>query len=229
MCSPDTDVYHIGLPLVSDQSCEVYVRISMFSSQENRFLNLKSLCSAVRDDPDLACIPKDILPKLLQMLFICTGCDYISFFSGFGKSTFLKIFFQHAEFISGMSVSTLADTCSSNRHLGFLSFIRLVGTAYFKKYFASFKYSSPRALFNSKVSCDSENQHKEWLDCIRCTVWECIEFEDQLPLSWDALWRHWLHCCWVAHFWSQAADNSYNLLPLQKFGWKVENSTLLID
>ena len=80
VCSPDTDVYHIGLPLVSDQSCEVYVCISMFSSQENRFLNLKSLCSAVGDDPDLACIPKDILPKLLQMLFIFTGCDYIFLF-----------------------------------------------------------------------------------------------------------------------------------------------------
>ena len=33
VCSPDTDVYHIGLPLVL---CEVYVRISVFSSLEHR-------------------------------------------------------------------------------------------------------------------------------------------------------------------------------------------------
>ena len=32
VCSPDTDVYHIGLPLVHNQSLDVYVRISVFSS-----------------------------------------------------------------------------------------------------------------------------------------------------------------------------------------------------
>ena len=68
-----------------------------------------------------------------------------------------------------------------------LSFIRLVGTVYFKKHLASFKYSSPRALFNSVMSEDPISQHKQWLDYITCTVWACIEFEDQLPPSWEAL------------------------------------------
>ena len=66
------------------------------------------------------------------------------------------------------------------------------------------------------LSCP-EPTKRDWLDCIRCTVWECIEFEDQLPLSWDALW---LHCCWVTHFWGQAANNSYHLSPESELAGK---------
>ena len=40
VCSPDTDVYHIGLPLMYNQPMEVFVRVSMFSSQEHRYLSL---------------------------------------------------------------------------------------------------------------------------------------------------------------------------------------------
>ena len=104
--------------------------MSMFYSQEHRYLGMNKLLSAIQNDPDLAFLPKDQLPKVLQVLFISTGCDYLSYFSGLGKSTFLKIFFQHAYFISGTSVGTLADTCFTNRKLGFLSFIRLIGTVY---------------------------------------------------------------------------------------------------
>ena len=32
VCSPDTNVYHIGLPLMYDQSQDVFVHISVFSS-----------------------------------------------------------------------------------------------------------------------------------------------------------------------------------------------------
>ena len=115
VCSPDTDVYHIGLPLVACQLCEVYVRISVFSSLEHRYLSLSTLCTALTNDPDLASVPRDILPRLLQILFISTGCDYISYFSGLGKCTFLKVFFQHAEFINSISLGTLCDTCSDSR------------------------------------------------------------------------------------------------------------------
>ena len=34
------------------------------------------------------------LPQIMQTLFVCTGCDYVSFFSGFGKVSFLRYFFQ---------------------------------------------------------------------------------------------------------------------------------------
>ena len=190
VCSPDTDVYHIGLPLICNQSQDVFVRISVFSSQEYRYLSLNSLVTSLEGDPDLSSVPRDLLPKVLQTLFICTGCDYVSYFAGFGKSTFLKVFFQHASFINDLSQGTLASTCDSNRELGFLSFVCLIGTVYFKKYLCSFKYDCPRALLNPFCCSDPISQHKQWLDCIRSTVWENIEFEDELPPSWEALRRH---------------------------------------
>ena len=50
---------------------------------------------------------------MLQTLFICTGCDYVSYFAGIGKSTLLKVFFQHASFVNGVSQGTLASTCDT--------------------------------------------------------------------------------------------------------------------
>ena len=229
VCSPDTDVYHIGLPLMCNQPLDVFVRISVFSSQEHRYLSLKILTMSLQGDPDLSSVPGEILPKVLQTLFISTGCDYVSYFAGFGKSTFLKLFFQHASFINDVSQGTLASTCDSSRQLGFLSFVRLIGTVYFKKHLSTFKYDCPRALLNSFPCSDPISQHKQWLDCIRSTVWENIEFEDELPPSWEALWRHWLRSCWVSHFWSQACNSTYHLLDVNNFGWKVVEGSLEID
>ena len=80
--SPDTDVYHIGLPLTCNEPLDVFVRISVFSSQEHRYLSLKKLTMSLQGDPDLSSVPGEILPKVLQTLFISTGCDYVSYFAG---------------------------------------------------------------------------------------------------------------------------------------------------
>ena len=93
ICSPDTDVYHIGIPLQCIQEKQVIVQISAIISQERQFLHLNHLTLAMRNDPDLATIDATILPQVLQTLFVLTGCDYTSFFSGIGKATFLRNFF----------------------------------------------------------------------------------------------------------------------------------------
>ena len=98
-----------------------------------------------------------------------------------------------------------------------------------KNNLASFKYDCPRSLFNSFPSDDPIAQHKQWLDCIRSTVWESIYSEAELPPSWEALRRHWLRSCWVSHFWAQACCNTYQLLALHDNGWKVVDGELLID
>ena len=119
---------------------DVFVRVSMFSSQECCYLTLNSLITSLEGDPDFGSIPRELLPKVLQTLFICTGCDYVSYFAGFGKSMFLKVVFQHVSFINDVSEGTLASICGTNRNLDFLSFVRLIGTVYFKKHPSSFKY-----------------------------------------------------------------------------------------
>ena len=112
-----------------------YSNVSVcFLGQEHHSLSLDSLRRSLEGDPDLSTIPRELLPKVLQTLFICTGCDYVSYFAGIGKSTFLKVFFQHASFINIVCQGTLASTCDTSCELGFLSFVRLIGTVYSKKY-----------------------------------------------------------------------------------------------
>jgi len=81
---------------------------------------------------------------------VCTGCDYISFFSQLGKATFLRYFFQYASFITGgEQPGTLADTQLNERSykLGFLAFMRLIGTVYFMKHATGFNTSSSAHFF----------------------------------------------------------------------------------
>ena len=52
VCFPDTDVYHINQPM------DVFVGVSMFSSQEHQYLSLNSLLTSLEGDPDLSCIPR---------------------------------------------------------------------------------------------------------------------------------------------------------------------------
>ena len=41
---------------------------------------------ALGADPELASIFNDQLASTMQMLYISTGCDHVSFFHGFGKA-----------------------------------------------------------------------------------------------------------------------------------------------
>ena len=81
--------------------------------------------------------------------YVCTGCDYISFLHRIGKASFFRYFFQYATFItSGLNHSTpgtLADVglLDNSHQLGYLSFIRLVGTAYHKLHSTGFNTHSP--------------------------------------------------------------------------------------
>lgn len=78
MLSPDTDVYHIGLPLLSPTD-KVIVQLSRPSDKELNLLNLHKLADLIQRDPDLAHIPSnDILP-IVQSLFVCSGCDMYQF------------------------------------------------------------------------------------------------------------------------------------------------------
>ena len=57
----------------------------------------------------------------------------MSFFSGMGKATFMKYFFQHANFICGDT--SLADVnLPDDSKSGLLAFFRLVGTVYMKEH-----------------------------------------------------------------------------------------------
>ena len=88
---------------------------------------MQALVHAFENDPDIAGVEKSDIPVILQMLFICSVCDFISFFNGRGKATFLSTMLEYGEFI--ISDSTNAPgTLAANDHNsdGILSFFRLV-------------------------------------------------------------------------------------------------------
>lgn len=167
-------------------------------------------------------------------MFVVTGCDYISFFNGIGKATFLRCFFQHAQFITGASTYThgsLSNTqLEENYKDGFLAFLRLIGTVYFKKHAAVFDSSSPETyLRNFVTSSTSESQHRTWLEHIRQSIWYRTTFKNEMAPSSDALWRHWKRACWVIDMWKQADRNTMQVADINSYGWKVTGDILTID
>ena len=116
-----------------------------------------------KNDPDLATITRDNLPKVFQMLCVCSGCDYISYFAGMGKAVFCNIFFQHASFITGSRMpGELLFSTADKIEQNFLSFLRLIGTLYFKKHFSAMvSLRGTETLLNSqKTSMDHTKQHE---------------------------------------------------------------------
>ena len=101
--SPDTDIYHIGLPL-QHGSRNIFISVSINSTCTSQLL-LQYYKMTPTSQPS-----HQLIPQIFQTIFVATGCDYISFFSGIGKATFLR--YQHAEFISSGKYNlpgTLAD------------------------------------------------------------------------------------------------------------------------
>ena len=85
--SPDTDVYRAGItvaPLLPES--EIIEQLSKAFKQGSKFLHLTRLLQAVQSDPDLLGIPPPLRPQAVQTLYVCTGCDYVSFFAGMGCS-----------------------------------------------------------------------------------------------------------------------------------------------
>ena len=235
LISADTDVYHIGLPLLCTQQKQVIVQVNPISSRQLKFINLQELIHALRTDPDLTQLDQALLPSILQTIYAASGCDYISFFSEIGKATFLRHFFANATFISGgytITPGTLGNTHleTTDLDLGFLSFLRLIGTIYFKKYASGFDTQSPATYFK-KFICPTKSikeQHQDWINSIRDNIWSRTKFENQMIPSNEALYLHWQRTCWVLQMWSQADKNTIILSDMEQFGWKIVESTLTI-
>ena len=131
--SPDTDVYHIGLTLMqSFEECHIIIQLSKHTHDKARYRDMNNLIAGMENDPDLSQIPPHLRPQVLQTIYICTGCDYTSFFNGIGKVSFLSTFFQHATFIAAHTEypGSLGSLDSMTQY----SFLQLIGCAYFKQH-----------------------------------------------------------------------------------------------
>ena len=113
-----------------------------------------------------------------------------------------------------------------NKDKGFLSFLRLVGTCYFKKHLAAFianyNYSTPIQLYNSlEQSLSIPDKHKLWIQQIRRTVVNRVTNEEECVPSITSLWRHWTRSCWINQMWqnSHLPDMYSPLLQSESCGW----------
>ena len=140
----------ICLGLICGCSSECIIQLNP-AHRDRQYLHLNNLLLALENDPDVALLPSQKLGRILQTLFITSGCDYVSYFSGFGKASVLKCFFQHADFINGSQLSRcLSETDTQNRESGFQAFLCLIGTLYFKKnlpaFISEFGFTTPNQL-----------------------------------------------------------------------------------
>ena len=89
--SPDTDVYNVGVAVANQyMPKDVIVQINVAHSRELRYVYIKNVLKVQEIDPDLASLPQNDISAILHMLFVVSGCDYISYFMGFGKGMFLN-------------------------------------------------------------------------------------------------------------------------------------------
>ena len=166
----DTDGYIVGLTNHIN-SADITVELTKVGSKDRKLL---FMTNCLERDPDLSLVPTQELPRIIQALYACTGCDYTSFFSGLGKCSFFRTFCRYSDFICGSRVKgSLSHWKSENSYLAFL---RLVGTTYFIKYISTYRGTkSPVALFNSCTGTTIEDQHIKWLNKIRTHVWEEVQ------------------------------------------------------
>ena len=223
--SPDTDILFIGLGMVNVLTMDVVIQVNKGAS-DKKFVHLNALVQALSNDVDLNPIPTENRPKVLQSLFVLSGCDFTSSFVGFGKVAFFKAFYAYSEFISGES-GALSHLLNEESYLAFL---RMIGVMYFQKHRSTFSnYHSPMAHFHSHKSdaTSIKQQHLNWIDFLRQGMWDQVTFEDQLIPSNEALYRHYLRSSWVIDYWRKASNSDIQILPVTMFGWKLDKEGAL--
>ena len=95
----------------------VKMQLSMFNSKELCLLHMGAFLDALGANPELASISNNQLACTMQMLYISTGCDYVSVFHGFGKASFCQHSHLHT---STSTLSTKKDnTTTTNISSGF--------------------------------------------------------------------------------------------------------------
>ena len=108
---------------------------------------------------------------------------------------FIRTLFEYCEFICSNSDQTpgiLTETCHASQ--GFLSFLGLVGCAYFRKHRSSFllAYPTPMTLFHSTANSQQTalKNHSAWLEFLKERIWSRIKYEEEMIPSTEALYRH---------------------------------------
>ena len=215
--SPDTDVFFIGLSIVLSLNKTVYVQLKD-SPYDCIFLCMNKLIDLIMNDSQLQDI--SVVVNCLQLLYIYSGCDFVSYFRGFGQKTFFDVFRKNSSFIVG------DGECSDIYcHSGLMSFYRLICSIYFTKHCTTLlTYSNPEALFDSFSAEDVHDRHILFVTETRERQWERWErvvSEVEMMPNPEALNLHLKRCCWGFHYQSQCNRTQFLLEIFQILDGKL--------
>ncbi|VDI68231.1 Hypothetical predicted protein [Mytilus galloprovincialis] len=181
----------------------------MFALQMSNDMCLKGLATSV---------------DCLQMVYISSGCDFVSFFHGYGKKTFFDIFRQNADFISSdLSI------CDKDNIQGLCAFFRLILCVYFSKHRTAFQPAISVKEMYDKIICESAlDKHVALIKDFRERMWERVMSEVEMIPNAEALKLHWLRCCWVMQYWKQGNTNFMSLPDLNSYGWNISDGEITV-
>lgn len=231
--SPDSDFF-IGLHIAEKYKMKNLTIQLKDIGYEKDYFNLSSFCNVIKENIQLNTIQAADISSTIQSLFICTGCDYISFFRYHSKLIFFATFFKYAQFICGeqdVLQSGLKDLHCSDDKNG-LSFYRFIGCEYMKGLFSAFdtNITSPVDLYTKFTTEENSllQNHQEWLARIRKAYLHGNISEEMCLVSSDALQLHWSRSSYVSRVWRQADCSFIEYPDLTSHGWQIENSSLSI-
>ncbi len=222
--SIDRDIACVGLPLMNHFTGK-QVFIQYKDKPDLSFVHMNALQTSLLNDSDLEPITLGDRAKIIQTVYIQSGCDCVSYFAKQGKSKFYRALSLHAAFITGASDSnirgSLAHTDPRNCELGLLAFYRLIGTVYFMANRSCLsKYNKPDDILNQFNDHPILDQHHKFLQVIREATSNGVYEDDLLPSN-EALKFHWLRACWVGCVWGRSTEWEFDYPSLADFGWSV--------
>lgn len=236
---------------------QAYVQISRSSPGEaNRpgIVNVNQLVDAIRLHPDLESIEESRRVECLVSLFVFTGCDFVSFFNGISKTTFLKNLHQEAHFICGTTGHTLADwdvpirsssaemlkaVTKAETSKGALAappelqpvwgaFLRNIGVGYYLRYKARLdEATAPRSFTKTTGGGDllSSTALEAWLDGLRDATWTASAGEEGNVPSIGALFFHFMRAVLVLRIWNTACEVWVAAFKVECFGYRKSEGT----
>ncbi len=246
--SKDTDLYHIGLPILSsnrDKNIYMQLKLTRNYSNDDRYLHLNTLLTALENDTELSYIPQHQIPLFALLTYIASGCDFTSSFYQIGKAKFMEACFKEAKFIyinntvagnifninigfcPNCEINQFCDQCSEALDCFLCGLARMIGTVYFYKIKARLNENDPCKLFDTCVSSGYEgwDAHSNWLSLIREETFRTAKFEDTCLPSDGALKMHSLRTLWVFRLWTIASQNGdIPLEPSTRYGFNDDGS-----
>jgi hypothetical protein len=139
--SADTDAVFIGLLAQDDidrssqgtvQGVHLYLQFKTRAhTKPAEYLDLRQLKNMVINMRTFGAVPETFRVRTLVALFVCFGCDFVSFFSQLPHGKFLEEFVKNAEFVVAGEAMCLGNWAGPTSGC-FESFSRLVACGYFQ-------------------------------------------------------------------------------------------------